>query len=91
MRIIGVELRLQYLHPKRGNQQNEIIILPCNAVIVLPDECSQINQFGSINVNGTMHTDCGDFGFRIDNQFAYDQFDQKTQDQKLHVSIDHAK
>lgn len=62
MKIIGVELRLQFHDARKGPQQKEIAIIPCDVTVHLSRPEAGYYS-GGVNGNGTLHTDCGDLGF----------------------------
>lgn len=65
MRIIGIELRLQYISRRHGYQQSEIAVIPCDIIVEMkPDD---IVYGGQDLMNGTLHTDRGDIAI---NQFS---------------------
>lgn len=61
MRIIGIELRAKYQHPKWGSQQQEIAVIPCDIEVVMAD-ADDFLRYGSgyAYFNGTLHTTQGD-------------------------------
>jgi hypothetical protein len=61
MRIIGIELRLKYFHPRYGYQQKEIAIIPCDVELSLDQEVTYSGS-GQCMMNATLHTDGGDIG-----------------------------
>jgi hypothetical protein len=59
MRIIGIELRVQYMHPRFGGQQQELAVIPVDIELELdPPEISY--QYARATMNGTLHTTRGD-------------------------------
>lgn len=76
MKIIGVELRIQFHDPKKGPTQKEIAIIPCDVTVHLDRKDTQGYYMGNASGNGTIHTDCGDLGFTfgIPDNFLDEQF-----------------
>lgn len=64
MKIIGIELRLQFHDPQKGPIQKEFAIVPCDVVLLLQKPEAGYYS-GNPNITGTLHTDCGDLGFQL--------------------------
>jgi hypothetical protein len=60
MRIIGIELRVKYVHPKFGLRQKEIAIIPCDVTVQIEGEQPYCQSL----MNATIHTDQGDIGIQ---------------------------
>jgi hypothetical protein len=59
MKVIGLELRLIYQHPKFGCQRKEIAVVPCDIEMVM-EEPYYYQQTQQQYVEITMHTSQGD-------------------------------
>jgi hypothetical protein len=60
MRIIGVELRAQYVSRAFGSQREELGIAACQIELAFPDD-ELVSKY--VELSGTIHTDVGDFNF----------------------------
>jgi hypothetical protein len=69
MRIIGVELRLQFMSGTFGSQQQEVLLLPANTLVEIDEK--EHRQIYNTRFSGTLHTDAGDFAFQIDGPQPY--------------------
>lgn len=70
MRIIGVELRLEYSDKRIGRRNIEIGIIPCHIDV----EVSDHNYGMGANMNATIHTDRGDIAIQyipLPEQFLF--------------------
>lgn len=84
MRLIGVELRVQYMNPKQGQVQEEICLLPCNVTVELP-YVDEITWGPGVRFNGTLHTDRGDFNIEIPADMPTYFFSQRENKNRSNV------
>lgn len=77
MRIIGIELRIEYQHPRYGNQRREVALIPCDVELVINDLPEHSGYIPYPYINMTLHTECGDINIP-NTQFPFTLDDFKS-------------